>query len=156
MDEVSIHNTVMRLIKKTEEQQKVLLRSFVKMPLEGRMKIMELNRDIFYPLKQENKDLPIPLLSYASMILAITNYQNQTSELDKNLIELRAKSLRKQPKKEKLVGKWALIKLLKNDKKLSFRKIANYLEAHHDLIVVHSTISDVWNEFEVTNKKGNI
>lgn len=154
MDAVVMHSTVTRLLKKTDEEQKICLRGFVKMPLESKMKVMELNRDVFYPLKQENKDIPLPILSYVAMILAIEKYRDQTSGLDKNMIDVRAKSFRKQPKRDKLIGKWALIRSLKNDKNLSFRQISNYLKKYHKLSVVHSTIYDLWCEFEVTKKQG--
>ncbi|MFA5454780.1 MAG: hypothetical protein WC272_05625 [Sulfurimonas sp.] len=154
MSELSNHNTVVRLLKKTDEEQKSILRAFASIPLESKVIIMELNRDVFYPLKQENKDVPLPILSYVAMILAIEQYRDQTSGLDKNVIDVRAKSFRKQPKRDKLLGKWALVKLLKNDENLSFRQISNYLQKYHKLNVVHSTIYDLWNELEVTKNQG--
>jgi hypothetical protein len=154
VSELSNHNTVVRLLKKTDEEQKSILRAFASIPLESKVIIMELNRDVFYPLKQENKDVPLPILSYVAMILAIEQYRDQTSGLDKNVIDVRAKSFRKQPKRDKLLGKWALVKLLKNDENLSFRQISNYLQKYHKLNVVHSTIYDLWNELEVTKNQG--
>jgi len=144
-----MRSIVVRLLKKTDEEQKAILRAFVSMPLESKMKAMELNRNIFYPLKQENRDIPLPILSYVAMILAIEKYRAQTTGLDKNVIDVRAKSFRKQPKRDKLIGKWALIRSLKNDKNLSFRQISNYLKKYHKLSVAHSTIYDLWRELEV-------
>ena len=147
-----MRSIVVRLLKKTDEEQKSILRAFASIPLESKVIIMELNRDVFYPLKQENKDVPLPILSYVAMILAIEKYRAQTSKLDKNIINVRAKSFRKQPKREKLLGKWAIIKSLKNDEGLSFRQIATYLQKYHKLSVVHSTIYDMWCELEITKK----
>jgi hypothetical protein len=149
-----MRSIVVRLLKKTDEEQKAILRAFVSMPLESKMKAMELNRNIFYPLKQENRDIPLPILSYVAMILAIEKYRAQTTGLDKNVIDVRAKSFRKQPKRDKLLGKWALIRSLKNDKNLSFRQISNYLKRFHKLSVVHSTIYDLWRELEIRKKQG--
>ena len=154
MSELSNHNTVVRLLKKTDEEQKSILRAFASIPLESKVIIMELNRDVFYPLKQENKDVPLSILSYVAMILAIEKYRTQTAGLDSNVIELRTKFFRKQLKKDKLLGKWALVKTLRNDKNLSFRQISNYLKKYHKLSVVHSTIYDLWCELEVRKKQG--
>lgn len=149
-----MHSTVTRLLKVTDEEQKVILRAFVKMPLESRIKVLDNNRNIFYPLKEQNKDVPIPILAYASLVLAINQYLKTTDNVDKNVLKIRTKSFRKQPKRDKLLGKWALIKSLKNDNNLSFRQISNYLKMYHRLSVVHSTIFDMWTELEVTKKQG--
>jgi len=154
VSELSNHNTVVRLLKKTDEEQKAILRSFLKMPLESRVKAMEESRAIFYPLKENNKDVPLHLLSYVSLVLAIVKYQHITDDIKKYTVAIRSKSYRKQPKRDKLLGKWALIKLLKNDENLSFRQIAAYLYKYHKLSVVHSTIYDLWCELEVTKKQG--
>jgi hypothetical protein len=153
MDAASMHSTVTRLLKITEEEQKAILRSFVKMPLEARVKVMEESRIIFYPLRDENRDTALQLLSYASLILAIVKYQDVTDDVKRHTVAMRSKSYRKQPKRDKLLGKWALIKSLKNDENLSFRQIAAYLHKYHKLSVVHSTIHDLWHELEI-NKKG--
>lgn len=154
MSELSNHNTVVRLLKKTDEEQKAILRAFASIPLEAKVMIMEFNRDVFYPLRQENRDIPLPILSYAALILAIEKYRAQTTGLDKNVIDVRAKSFRKQPKRDKLIGKWALIRSLKNDKNLSFRQISIYLKKYHKLSVAHSTIYDLWRELEIRKKQG--
>ncbi len=152
MDAVTMHSTVTRLLKKTDEEQKAILRSFVKMPLEARLKAMEESRNIFYPLREENKDVALQLLSYASLVLAIVKYEDATDNMQKYTVAMRSKSYRKQPKREKLLGKWAIIKSLKNDEGLSFRQIATYLQKYHKLSVVHSTIYDMWCELEITKK----
>ncbi len=152
MDAATMHSTVARLLKKTDEEQKAILRSFVKMPLEARVKVMEESRAIFYPLKEEHKDMALHVLSYASLVLAIAKYQDSTDDIKKHIVSLRSRNVRTQPKREKLLGKWAIIKSLKNDENLSFRQIATYLYKYHKLSVVHSTIYDMWCELEVTKK----
>lgn len=152
MDAVTMHSTVTRLVKKTDEEQKAILRSFIKMPLESRVKTMEESRAIFYLLKEKNKDIALQLLSYGSLILAIAKQQDATDDVKKHTVAIRSKSYRKQPKRDKLLSKWALIKSLKNDENLSFRQIATYLQKYHKLSVVHSTIHDMWHELEVIKK----
>lgn len=152
MNSYTMHATVTRLLKITEEEQKAILRSFVKMSLESRVKVMEESRAIFYRLREENKDVSIHILSYTSFILAIIKYQDTTDVLKRHIVAIRSKSYRKQPKRDKLLGKWALIKSLKNDESLSFRQIAAYLQKYHKLSVVHSTIHDMWCELEVIKK----
>lgn len=152
MNSYTMHATVTRLLKITEEEQKAILRSFVKIPLEARVKVMEESRIIFYPLRDENRDTALQLLSYASLILAIVKYQDVTDDVKRHTVAMRSKSYRKQPKRDKLLGKWALIKSLKNDESLSFRQIAAYLQKYHKLSVVHSTIYDMWCELEITKK----
>ena len=152
MDAVTMHSTVTRLLKKTDEEQKAILRSFTKLPLESRVKTMEESRAIFYLLKEKNKDVELQLLSYASLVLAIVKYEDATDDIQKHTVAMRSKSYRKQPKRDKLLSKWALIKSLKNDENLSFRQIATYLQKYHKLSVVHSTIHDMWRELEVAKK----
>lgn len=153
MDVLNMQKAVERLLKKTDEEQKQSLRKLIKMPLEGRVKVLEINRGIFYPLREMNKDLDVSLLSYISLIKSVEKYQENTNDLDRNVVELRSKSIRIHPKRDKVIGYWALIKELKN-KGLSYRKIAAYLKKYHKLEVVHSTIYDLWNELEVDKKEG--
>ena len=155
MDATTIQNKVTHLLKNTDEEQKQTLRSFVKIPLESKIKIFEEQKKIFHPLKDKNKDSSLSILSYASFIIAIEKYSDNSNNVDKNAIEIRAKSVRKFAKKEKLLAKWALIKELKNSKGLSFRQISDYLKKYHKLEVVHSTIFDLWNELEKDKQKGD-
>jgi len=148
MDADLLHSAIVRLLKKTEIEQKQVLRSFVKMPIQSRLKVMEISKDIFYPLKEKNKDIPLSALSYVSLIAAIEKYKATTNNIDKNILDLRLKSFGKYPKKDKLIDKWALIKELKTVKKLSWREISKYLKKYHKLDVAHSTIYDLWKKFE--------
>jgi len=148
MDITLLQQNITKLLKITEEEQKQALRKFSKMTLESRIKVFTEHRSLFYTLKNEHMNTDPPLLSYASLILAINQYINNIAEIDKNTLDIRAKSIRKFAKRERLLSKWALIQELKNVKDLSFRQIAQYLKKYHKLDVVHSTIHGLWKELE--------
>jgi len=153
MDITLLQNQVTQLLKSTNEEQKQTLRVFSKMPLESRVKVFEGHKKTLYSLRDKHNKVDISILSYASFILAVNQYVSDTSDIDKNTLDLRTRSMRKFAKREKLLGKWALIKELKNVKGLSFRQIAKYLKKYHKLEVVHSTVYDLWKELK-ENKKG--
>lgn len=153
MDVTQLENKVAQLLKLTNEQQKQTLRVFSKMPLESRVKVFEWHKKMIYELKDKHREVDISILSYTSFILAVNQYITDTTDIDKNTLALRATSIRKFAKREKLLSKWALIKELRNVKGLSFRQIAKYLKKYHKLEVVHSTVYDLWKELEY-NKIG--
>jgi len=47
MDADLLHSTITRLLKKTDIEQKQVLRSLIKMPIESRVKVMEISKDTF-------------------------------------------------------------------------------------------------------------
>ena len=148
MDGRLLDNQVTQLLKSTNEEQKQTLRLFSKMPLESRVKVFEGHKKMIYALKDKHREVDISILSYTSFILAVNQYVSTVTDIDKNILDLRTKSIRKFAKREKLLAKWALIKELKNVKGLSFRQIAKYLKKYHKLEVVHSTVYDLWKELE--------
>ena len=148
MDGRLLDNQVTQLLKSTNEEQKQTLRLFSKMPLESRVKVFEGHKKMIYALKDKHREVDISILSYTSFILAVNQYVSTVADIDKNILDLRTKSIRKFAKREKLLAKWALIKELKNVKGLSFRQIAKYLKKYHKLEVVHSTVYDLWKELE--------
>jgi len=148
MDRTLIEYQVTQLLESTNEEQKQTLRVFSKMPLESRVKVFEGHKKIIYSLRDKHSKVNISVLSYTSFIFAVNQYISNISDIDKNTLDLRTKSMRKFAKKEKLLAKWALIKELKNVKGLSFRQIAKYLKKYHKLEVVHSTVYDLWKELE--------
>jgi len=107
------------------------------MPLESRIKVFTGHKKMIYASKDKYRGIDISVLSYTSFILAVNQYVSAITDIDKNTLDIRTNSLRKFTKREKLLSKWALIKELK----------------YHKLEVVHSTIFDLWKEFE-ENKKG--
>jgi len=152
MDVKLLDNQVTQLVKSTDEEQKKALRIFSKMPLESRVKVFEWHKKKFYSFKDKYNNTDMSILSYASFIFAVNQYVSDISDLDKNTLDLRTKSIHKFAKREKLLMKWALIKELKNVKGLSFRQIAKYLKKYHKLEVVHSTVYDLWKELEENTK----
>jgi len=147
---------VERLLKMTEEKQKAMLRFFVKMPLESKIDIFEKNRSIFHRLREKEQNISLSILSYVSLLLSIAQHHNDTYDIDKNVINIRSKSLRSQPKRDVLIGKWSLIKELKNEKKLSLRQICHYLKKYHKIEVATSTLHALWHEFEVNQGDRNV
>lgn len=150
---MEIEKVLQVIIKQTLEQQNQLLRYYSKLPLESKVNIMEIKRKLFYKIHQNNSVTPIGVLLYAALILSIEKFKDEISEIDKNTLEIRSKEFRKQPKREKLISYWALVKSLKNDKDLSFRQISTYLEKYHKFRVAHSVIYELWQIFEIKNKE---
>ena len=148
-----MQNKITNLLRMTYEQQKQILRSFSKLPIEACIQVFQGHRQIFYTLKNSHKNTDLAILSYISFVLSVNEYITNTTDIDKNSLDVRAKSIRRFGKREKLLSKWALIKELKNDKDLSFRQIVKYLQKYHKLGVAHSTVYDLWKELE-ENKKG--
>jgi len=144
---------VEKLLKMTNEQQKEILRFFVKLPLEFKLEVYDNNRNIFHKLREKEPDISLSILSYSALVLSIKLHQNGTHALDRNVINIRSKSIRRQPKRDILIGKWSLVKELKNKKKLSLRQICNYLKKYHKIDVASSTLHALWHEFET--KKEN-
>jgi len=152
--DIAIQNQVTYILKTTDEEDKQALRSFVKMPLLSRVKVFEEQKKVFHSIKARiTEDVSLSVLSYSSLVIAINKYNNSIDVVDKNILEIRSKTVRKFAKKEKLLAKWALIKELKNSQGLSFREIVKYLKKYHKLEVVHSTVYDLWKELEC-NEKG--
>ena len=123
---------------------------------------------LLYKLKQQHNEVDIPALSYCALLISIKLQQTNQSKLsrlnisDMSLDEISKitsqkaklfleKQFRKKEKRERLLGYWAVVRVLKNDEKYSFRKIESYLKKHHRFDVSYSLIAKTWNELE--NKK---
>ena len=152
---MKINATVDRLLKINQEEQKIALRKFTKLSISEKVEIFDIQRDIFYKIKQVNQDLAINLLSYVSFIKAIHKYHNNVYKVDRFVAQIKGRSLKKQPKRDKLLGYWSLIKTLKAKENLSFREISKYLKKYHKFDVAHSLIYNLWTEFE-NNTLGEI
>jgi len=149
---VDENEKVEQLVKLNNEQQKVLIRFFSKVPLEDKVLIMDGSRKFFYTLRENNKGFAIGMISYCSHILAIQHYQNELDGVDQNLINLRAKSFRKATKKEIVMNKLSLINELKKDKKLSYEQIVVYLKKYHKIEVSAATVFNVYKKFNEENE----
>lgn len=141
-----------RIVKTTEEAQKQILRKFVNLPIGSKLEIMKLNRNIFYKFREKHQDVSMEILSYASLLKAIEKFCEKQPELDLNIVKMRSKTVKKQPKQDRLLDRWALIKELKS-KNLSYREVSKYLKKYHKLDVAHSTIYAMWQELENNNKE---
>jgi hypothetical protein len=146
-----MQNTLEVILKQTIAQQNQYLRYLVKLPFENKVKVMELYRNIFHSLRQANENVAFPILSYAALILSIKKFQDEINQVDNNALKLREKSIRSQPKKDRIIGYWALIKTLKNHNNLSFREIKKYLKKYHKFEVSHSVIYEAWKKYEIKN-----
>lgn len=141
-----------RIVKTTEEAQKQILRKFVNLPIGSKLEIMKLNRNIFYKFREKHQDVSMEILSYTSLLKAIEKFCEKQPELDLNIVKMRSKTVKKQPKQDRLLDRWALIKELKS-KNLSYREVSKYLKKYHKLDVAHSTIYAMWQELENNNKE---
>ena len=154
-----------------QQDQSFLLRHFSRLPLERQLDVLNRHRKILFLRKQQKMDeeVPINVASYIALILAnkshfadekrLTNKRFEDMELDEiralsmiNLDKLKAKKRKVRTKRDKVIGLWAVVKMLR-EKKISFRDVSRYLKQHHSLDVGHSMLHALWNEFE-TNKKG--
>lgn len=140
------------ITKLTNETQSQLIRAFARLPTEERPVVMKLQKSLFHALRQKYNEVSLELLSYTSLILAIKEQQDGLHEVDKKSFVIKRHTRRKSRAKEKLLGYWALIKTLKLEKQMSFRDIASYLQKYHKFEVTHSTVYELWREFEVNNK----
>ena len=152
---LEVHKQIESITKFTIEMQNQQLRIFARLQAEERLVIMKLQKSLFYGLRQKNNEVPLDLLSYASLVLAIKQHHDDFDEVDKKLVAIKKRVTRKARSREKLLCYWALIKTLRNDKQLSFREISRYLQKYHKFEVAHSTIYELWKELEITKFKNN-
>jgi len=157
---------VEKIVKINEDEQNALLRFFSRLPKVGKIEVLADHRKLLHKLKQQHSEVDIATLSYSALIIAIelqkTN-QNKLSRLnisDLSLDEISKitsqkaklfleKQFRKKAKRERLLGYWAVVRVLKMDEEYSFRKIESYLKKHYKLDVSYSLIAKVWTQIEI-------
>lgn len=129
-----------QLTKINEYDQKKLLRFFIKANENIKLEIMNNQRSIFFNLKKEFEEslFENSVLTYASIILAVKKYNEKITEIDKNLINKKFKSMNI-TKSQKLLSYYPLLIELKK-KGLSYKKISKYLLTYHKFDVSYSTI----------------
>lgn len=142
------YKEIEKITKMHMEQHNQLLRFFSRVDLSTRLKVFQVQKEIFFKLKNLHKDMDNTVLSYSSLIVSILVERRNTN---KNAKIFKAKKFRRSLKREKILEKLAIIKSLKNDEKLSFRQIATYLRKYHKLNVSYSTIHKIWSELEEKN-----
>lgn len=156
--------TLDRLIKINPEDQSFLIRYWARLPLEYRIAMTKRHRKLLHKIKEQNPDIGLEILSYAALILALKSIYSEEKKLtqkrfdEMSMDEIADLSLLKikkfdnrlpspTPKRDKLIHYWAVVKVLRNQKK-SFRNIAKYLKAEYRFEVGHTLIQTTWNELE--------
>ncbi len=154
-----------RLLKVSFQQQSTLLRYFGRSDIVTRIKILGEKTEQFHKLRQHNNNIDKSILEYCALITAIKNAHDEEQSLRKKsfggleLEEIRILSQKKadqfirkikklDPKREKLLGYWAVVRMLKLEKNFSFRQISLYLKRYHRADFAHSTIHKLWIELE--------
>lgn len=144
----SIELQLESLTKLSMEQQNQKLRLFARVGVENKLKILQLQKQIFHQMKSLHTDVVNEILTLASLITAILKEFENSDEVELKSLIFRAKNARKKAKREKILELWAVIKTLKIDEQMSFRDIAKYLKKYHKFDVAHSTLFLMWNELE--------
>lgn len=157
--------TIERLLKMSTEQQSSYLRLFARIGVDLRIAILSDKTARFHQIRQENSDAEKGTLEYCALILAIKGVHDNEKSLrnfsfgNMDICEIQDISRKKaeqfvrrikkpDPKREKLLGYWVIVRTLKVDQGFSFRQIAQYLKKYHRFNVAHSTIFQLWHELE--------
>ena len=139
------YKEIEKITKMHMEQQNQLLRFFSRVDLETKLKIMQTQREIFHILKNLHKNIDNTALTYSSLVVSILRERKNSNS---NTKIFKAKKFRRSSKKDKILEKWAIVKSLKNDEKLSFRQISVYLQKYYRFYVSYSLIYKIWSELE--------
>ncbi len=120
---------------------------------------------LYHKLRQEYTNGDKTILEYCALIMAIKKAHDEERSLQKksfiglDIEEIRVLSkknadqfIRKikkpDPTREKLLGYWAIVRMLKLEQDFSFRQIALYFKKYHRFDVAYSTIHKMWKELE--------
>jgi len=145
-----------RITKLNQESQNQRLRLFAKVDISTKLKILQLQKQIFHKLKNSYCDVDNVVLTLSSIILAVDGIAKELNIVHLNAIKLRGKNNTSKIKRQKLLRYWAIVKTLKLEQKMSFRQISEYFLKYHKLKISYSTIYELWKELEEnTNKKEN-
>ncbi|MBP9491177.1 MAG: hypothetical protein KBE77_06980 [Aliarcobacter sp.] len=136
------------LTKLNQESQNQKLRLFAKVDITTKLKILDLQKQLFHKLKSVHCDIDNTVLTLCSLILAIDTVVKELDNVNLNVIKLRAKNSKTKVKRQKLLGYWAIVRTLKLEQNMSFRDIATYFAKYHKLDVSYSTVYELWNELE--------
>lgn len=165
-----METTTERLVKMSYEQQKSLLRYFSRCPPDTCIEILQNKQAAFHSLRQNYSNIDKGAIEYCALILSIKDHYDQEQSLrNKSFSGLEIEEIRNisrkkadqfirkirkpDPKREKLLTYWAIIRTLKLEQKFSFRQISLFLKRYHRADFAHSTIYKVWNELEETKKE---
>lgn len=154
-----------RLLKISSQQQSALLRYFSRTDSAARIKILGEKIERFHQLRQENGSVEKSVLEYCAFVMTIQKAHDEEQSFRKQsfggleLDEIRILSHKKadqfirkikklDPKREKLLGYWSVVRMLRVEKNFSFRQISLYLKRYHRASFAHSTIHKLWIELE--------
>ncbi len=127
------------------KQHNRLLRFFSKSDLQTKVAIFKKQREVFFTLKNLHKTVDKPILSYSSLVISI---YAERKNINSNAKIFKIRKFRRSLKREKIIEKWAVVKSLKINEKLSFRQISMYLRKYYRLNVSYSLIYKIWTELE--------
>jgi hypothetical protein len=145
-------NEIEKLTQMSGEVQNQQLRFFARLGLEMRLKILTKQKQLFHQLKGLHTNTDNAILTLTSLLIAIKQESDSIDPMDLNVIRIRGKNNKRRMKRDILLGYWAIIKKLKNDEKMSFREISEYMRKYHHQEIAYSTIYAIWQEIE-ENKK---
>jgi uncharacterized protein YoxC len=129
-----------QITKLNQESQKKLLRFFLRLNLEMKLKTLKNQKKLFHKLKTIHNDINHEILTLCSLIISIEEIYNELDEVFLNSMQISSVNNKQNQKRQKLIGYWSIVKTLKNEHKLSFRQISEYLYKYHKF--------DIWNELK--------
>jgi len=147
----SYDRQIEKIIKMNISKQNQLFRIFAKADLLTKLEILKKQKKIFYKLKTRQNNIDNIILAYSSMVLAILSIKQNINREEYNAKIFKATKFRKSLKRDKILEKWAIIRSLRNDEKLSFRQISAYLRKYHRFNVSYSLIYEIWTQLAEKN-----
>ena len=136
------------IVKMNQQSQNQKLRLFAKVDITTKLKILDLQKQLFHKLKNAHSDVDNAILTLSSLILAVDSVEKEFDDVNLKAIKLRAKNSKTKVKRQKVLGYWAIVRTLKLEQNMSFRDIATYFAKYHKLEVSYSTVYELWNELE--------
>ncbi|KFL35007.1 MULTISPECIES: hypothetical protein [unclassified Sulfurospirillum] len=141
------------ITKQTYESQNQRLRLFARVDLKMKLHILQLQKQFFHKLKSAYGDVDNTVLTLSSLIVAIDSVIKKLDIANLNAIKIKGKSQKTKVKREKVLGYWAIVRILKLEQNMSFRQIAKYFYKYHKFEISHSMIQKTWNELEHTKEE---
>lgn len=136
------------LTKMNQQSQNQKLRIFAKVDITTKLKILDLQKQLFHKLKSVHCDIDNTVLTLCSLVLAVDLIIKELDNVNLNAIKLRTKNSKTKVKRQKVLGYWAIVRTLKLEQNMSFRDISTYFAKYHRLEVSYSTIYELWNDLE--------
>ena len=136
------------IVKMNQQSQNQKLRIFAKVDITTKLKILDLQKQLFHKLKSVHCDIDNTVLTLCSLVLAVDLIIKELDNVNLNAIKLRGKNSKTKIKRQKVLGYWAIVRTLKLEQNMSFRDISIYFGKYHKLEVSYSTVFEMWNEIE--------